>query len=264
MPSTCLEAGSERATAMPSRRLLRAYLIEAKYESLRMLRTPGFAIPFLGLPVMLFLLIGVVLFGNAVGVDPNKARFMFAAFAVLGMMGPGMFGFGMVLAMEREQGLLTLKRALPVPMASCLLAKTLMSMLFGAIIMATLITAATSVGHLRLTLGQTFSVTGLCILGTLPFSAVGLLIGTLATGRSATAFVNVVYQVMLHLSGLFYPLPHFMQTIATVWPTHHLQQMVLSSLGAPSHGQPIIHLAVLAVLTVLFALLAVRRLSRLG
>jgi ABC-2 type transport system permease protein len=264
MSATAIQSGAAfpRGAAMPRAREFRAYLTETKYECIRMLRTPGFSIPFLGIPVLLFLLFDVVLFGSAVRNDPDSAKYLFTAFAVLGMMGPGMFGFGMALAVEREQGLLKLKRALPMPPASFLVAKMLMAMLFGFIIMVTMIPAALTLGHVPLSIGQIFSVTGLCVLGTIPFSAIGLLIGSLAGGKSAAAYVNIIYQVMLQLSGLFYPLPKFLRTIAPVWPTHHLQQLVMRSIGAPSSGQPIIHILILIGVTLLCAALAMRRLAR--
>ena len=45
---------------MPIGRVLRAYANEAKYELLRMLRSPGFTLPFLALPVPMYLFFGVV------------------------------------------------------------------------------------------------------------------------------------------------------------------------------------------------------------
>jgi hypothetical protein len=111
-----------------------AYAVETRYECLRMLRAPGFAIPFLGLPVLRYLLFAVVLFGAAVRNDPAAGAFLFTGFTVFGVVGPGMFGFGMVLAIEREQGLLRLKRALPSPPAAWLLARMLMAMLFAGLI----------------------------------------------------------------------------------------------------------------------------------
>src|SRR5579864_2602956 len=105
------------AAVMPFNRVVRGYLIEAKYESLRMLRSPAFAGPFLAAPVLLYLLFGALLFGDALAKTPGAGLFMFIGFAILGAMGPGMFGFGITIAMEREEGLLVLKRALPAPMA---------------------------------------------------------------------------------------------------------------------------------------------------
>ena len=46
-----------------------------------------------------------------------------ATYSVFGVMGPGLFGFGVGLAMDRERGLLTLKRVQPVPASALLLAQ---------------------------------------------------------------------------------------------------------------------------------------------
>jgi ABC-2 type transport system permease protein len=265
MSSTYLEAGGgfTDAGAMSRLQILRAYLTEAKYESIRMLRMPSFGIPLLALPVMLFLLFGVLIFGKDVQGDPDAAKWLFTAFAVMGVMGPGMFGFGVSLAIEREQGLLKLKRALPMPPAAYLVAKMFMALAFGAIIMATMI-AALPVGHVPLSARQVFGVTAINILGALPFCAIGLFIGTLATGRSAPAFVNLLYQAMMHLSGLFYPLPKVLRAIRPIWPTYHLQQLVLWAAKSPSVGTPIGHAAVLAGLTAVLVAFSVRRLARIG
>jgi ABC-2 type transport system permease protein len=250
------------SAAMPAGRVLRAYLAEAKYESLRMLRTPGFAVPLLALPVLLYLLFGVVLFGDALRADPKSAVFLFTGMAVFGAMGPGMFGFGAVLAIEREIGVLKLKRALPMPPAAYLVAKLAMAMLFNAIIMATMIGAALAVGHLKP--GAALGVAVINVLAALPFCALGLLIGTLAKGQAGAALTNLVYLPMMWLSGLFIPLSKFMQTLAQVWPAYHVNQLAQSAAGAPSHGAAIVHVAVLAGETLIFAALAVRRLARVG
>jgi ABC-2 type transport system permease protein len=256
--------GSAESFTMSNSRLLGAYFTEARFESLRMLRVLGFSIPFLVLPAALYLLFGVVLFGDAVRNDPAAGKFLFAAFAVFGVMGPGMFGFGATIATEREQGLLTLKRALPAPSGSYLLAKLLMTMLFALLVMATMIPAALLLGHLPLTFGQCVTVTAINVLGSLPFCAIGLFIGTRASGKAAIAFVNLIYVPMMHISGLFYPLPKFLRTISPVWPTYHLQQLVFSALGAPFYGKALTHVVVLIGVTLLLTVLSVRRLARVG
>lgn len=248
--------------AIPRGRSWRAYLTEARYESLRMLRAPGFAVPFLGLPVLLYLLFAVLMAGAAARSDPALARFLFTGFAVFGVVGPGMFGFGVVVATEREQGLLRLKRALPMPPAAYLLAKTLMAMLFAGLVMVTMLVAALTLGHLALTAGQAAAVAAIGVLGAVPFCALGLLIGGWATARSSPAFVNLIYLPMLHLSGLFYPLPKVLRALAPVWPTYHLNQLALGAVGGTAQGSAIVHVAVLAGVSLLFGLLAVRRLSR--
>lgn len=248
---------------MTAGRLWHAYLAEARYETVRMLRTPAFAIPFLGLPVVLYLLFAVVIFGPAVGKDPRTGAFVFTAFAVFGVMGPGIFGFGMVVATEREQGLLQLKRALPMPPAAYPLAKMLMALLFAVVVVVTML-AALPISHLSLSVGQCFAVAAIAVLGALPFCAIGLFIGTRTTSRSAPAFVNVAYQAMMHVSGLFYPLPKVLQVIAPVWPTYHLQQLVFGVLGLPTQSTALVHATVLVGSTWVLSVLSVRRLARVG
>jgi ABC-2 type transport system permease protein len=265
MNSNSMEAGSDFTSgrAMPKDRLLRAYLEEAKYDLVRALRTPGFSVPFLLLPVALYLLFGVVLFGDALRNDPKGALFTFTGFSVMGVMGPGMFGFGIFVAIDREQGLLTLKRALPMPPAAYLFAKVLMAMLFVAIVMVTMIAAA-PLGHLRLAAGQFLSVAVINVMGALPFSAIGLFIGTRASGKAAPAFVNLLYLPMIYLSGFLFPLPKSIQWIEFTSPAFYLNQLVLRAEGGSSHGSATINVAVLLGVTLLLGPLAIRRLARLG
>jgi len=266
-----------RTSAMPIGRLFRAYLTEAKYESIRALRAPAFAIPFLLLPIVIYVLIGVFLIGSMSNGNTKVAVTMFVNFATFGVMGPGMFGFGMFVATEREQGLLTLKRALPMPPTAYLLAKMLMTMLFATIVMLTLIAAALIVGHLRITAGQFLLLALIEILGSLAFCSIGFFIGTRASGKSAPAFVNLAYLPMMHLGGLFYPLPKSAQPIEFLSPAFYLSKLGLHILQTPSldeisfgatgpssHGGVVVCVAVLAGVTLLFGWLALRRFQRLA
>ena len=40
---------------------------------------------------------------------------LFATYSVFGVMAPGLFGFGVAVAIERERGWLALKRVAPMP-----------------------------------------------------------------------------------------------------------------------------------------------------
>jgi ABC-2 type transport system permease protein len=266
-----------RTLAMPIGRLFRAYLTEAKYESIRALRAPAFAIPFLLLPIVIYVLIGVFLIGSMSNGNTKVAVTMFVNFATFGVMGPGMFGFGMFVATEREQGLLTLKRALPMPPTAYLLAKMLMTMLFATIVMLTLIAAALTVGHLRITAGRFLLLALIEILGSMAFCSIGFFIGTRASGKSAPAFVNLAYLPMMHLGGLFYPLPKSAQPIEFLSPAFYLSRLGLHILQSPSldeisfgatgpssHGGVVVCVAVLAGVTLLSGWLALRRFQRLA
>jgi ABC-2 type transport system permease protein len=258
---------------MSGRRLLGAYLAEAKYECLRALRAPAFAIPFLLLPIALYVLFGILMAGSMTHGDPTAAKIMFVNWSVFGVMGPGMFGFGIFVAQERDHGLLALKRALPMPPAAYLLAKMLMTMAFAAIIMVTLIVPGLALGHLKLSIGQFLAISLIDIFGSLPFCAVGFFIGTRASAKSAPAFVNLAYLPMMHLGGLFYPLPKSVQPLEFLSAAFYLDKLGLLVAGVPSidqangllgpsnHGNAALYLGVLALVTLSFGTLAIRRLS---
>jgi len=120
--------------AMPAARpfgdTLAVYALEAKYEFLRVLRTPAFALPTLLFPPMFYLLFGLLLNRGSA----NAAHYLFATYSVFGVMAPSLFGFGVGVAIERERGWLALKRVAPMPPGAYLLSKMTMAMLFAAII----------------------------------------------------------------------------------------------------------------------------------
>lgn len=241
---------------------LRCYLLEARYEFIRLLRTPSFALPALCFPVLFYLLFGVML--SMPGSGPHGATHLLVTFGVFGIMGPAMFGFGVALASDRELGLLRLKRAMPVPPGAVLLAKILMAMAFGAIITAMLMTAAIVAAGVRLEVAQLALLAVINILGVLPFCALGLWLGTLVGSQGAMALVNILYMGMAFLGGLLMPLsvlPESVARLAPVWPSYHLSQIALKVIDADL-GQPLwLHMGVLLASTAVFLFLARRRLG---
>ena len=111
------------------------------------------------------------------------SQYIFATYGVFGAMGPGLFGFGVSLAIEREQGLLTLKQALPQPPGAYLLARAVMAMLFVAIISMLLTLMAVLFGDVPLTFSQgAAACSSIDVLGALPFCAIGMCLGAMVSG----------------------------------------------------------------------------------
>lgn len=243
---------------------LRSYLLEAKYEFLRLLRTPIFAMPTILFPALFYLLFGVVMNQRGGG---GAARYLLATYGVFGVVGAALFGFGVTVAIEREQGLLMLKRALPMPPGAYLLAKMAMAMLFSAIVSLLLSVMAFALAGVSLQPWQWALLLAVDVAGALPFCAMGLYLGTLASGSGAPAVVNLIYLPMAFLSGLWIPLsmlPDVFATIAPAWPTYHLGQVALTVVGMDD-GRPLaLHLCVLVAVAFAFFALARRRLARMG
>ena len=251
--------------AMPAARTWSAYLGDIRIEFLKSLRTPAFSVPTLFFPIMFYGLFGILL-GSLRG-NGAMAQYTFATYGVFGAMGPGLFGFGVSLAIEREQGLLMFRQALPQPPGSYLFARAVMAMMFVAIISVLLLILAVFVAKVPLTFAQSVKIFFVNVLGTLPFCAIGLAVGSWVSGQAAPAIVNLVFLPMAFLSGLLFPmqmLPKFITDIAPVWPAFHLSQIALGTVGGPSTGTTASHIAALTGTTVIFFWLAMRRLNSGG
>lgn len=249
--------------SMTRMRVLRAYLEETRSECLRYLRNPGFLLPTLLFPVVFYTMFGIVLGGHR---DPDGPRYLLAAYATFGVMAPGLFGFGISLALERDNGLLTLKRALPMPPLAYLLGKMAMAMLVAGAVVALLLVLAIYAANVPLQPVQMLRLFVTDMFGTLPFCALGLLLGTLVRGQAAPAVINLLYLPMAFLSGLWLPLsmlPQALQRVAPVWPSYHLNQLSLAALGFDT-GPAWPRVLVLCGFTAVFMALAARRLRRTG
>ncbi|MBQ4854225.1 ABC transporter permease [Rhodanobacter sp. B2A1Ga4] len=256
-------AASAPAVDMPRRRVLGAYLEEARSECLRYLRAPGFMLPVMLFPAMFYLLFGVL---TAKSNSADAARYLLASYGVFGVMSPGLFGFGVSLALERDGGLLTFKRALPMPPGAYLLGKMLMAMAAAGAVIALLMAMALTLAHVTLTPAQAGALLLIGMFGVLPFCALGMFVGTLIKGQGAPGMLNLIYLPMSFLSGLWMPLPLLpksLQQIAPVWPSYHLDQLALAAVGL-NRGPLLVHVLVLAGFAAGFALLAARRLRRHG
>ena len=249
---------------MPRARLLRAYAEEARCEVLRYLRNPGFLLPIMLFPAVFYLMFGIVMARG--GGAALAARYMLASYSTFAVMAPGLFGFGVSLALERDGGLLQLKRAMPMPPGAYLLGKLLMAILVACAVGVVLVAMALFLAQVPLSAGGIATLLLTDALGVVPFCAIGLLVGTLIKGQGAPGLLNLVYLPMAFLSGLWFPLkmmPAFLRELAPVWPSYHLNQLSLAAIGM-GEGARWPHVVVLAAVSIACLLLAARRLRRFG
>lgn len=262
-PANHIETLQPLSSDMSWQRVLAAYLQEIRAECLRYLRSPSFMVPTLLFPATFYLLFAVVL-GRSQPAD--AARFLLGSYATFGVMAPGMFGFGIALAQERENGLLTLKRALPMPPLAYLLGKMVMAMMSALAIVCLLQLLGSLVAGVQLSTLQVTRLTLTATLGSLPFCALGLLLGAVVKGSGAPAVVNLVYLPMAVLSGLWFPLkvlPPLLRDLAGIWPSHHLNMLAQGAVGFDT-GAAWPHVLWLAVFTVVTTALAAWRLRGHG
>ncbi|MEA2564509.1 MAG: type transport system permease protein [Acidobacteriota bacterium] len=216
------------------RNMWRIYALEAKYELLKMMRLPMYAIPTLAFPLMFYLLFGVAMGGRSAG-PVSMAAYLLATYGAFGVMGVALFGFGVGVAVERGQGWLLFKRATPMPTPVYFAGKLAMVLLFAMVLTAALFTLGATVGKVRMPAGQWAALAGILIAGAVPFGAFGLAIGSWAGPNSAPAVVNVVYLPLAFASGMWVPiqaLPKIFQALAPWLPSYHFAQIALGVMGA--------------------------------
>lgn len=228
------------------------YLLEAKYEFLKLWRMPAYAIPSILFPVMFYALFGLTFGGNRPAGSTTVATYLLATYGAFGVIGVALFGFGVGVAVERGQGWMTLKRATPMPPLAYFFGKLAMATLFASIIVMLLSLLAVRFGGVSLS-GSTWArLIVTLILGAIPFGAMGLAIGYLVGPNAAPAIVNVIYLPISFASGLWIPmevLPPFIRSIAPFLPPYHFGQLALGAIGAGAGAPMWTHLLVLAGFT---------------
>jgi ABC-2 type transport system permease protein len=146
------------------------------------------------------------------------------------------------------------KRASPMPPFAYFTAKVVMSMIFSTIIVLALFALGLAFGGVRMPVGEFARLLGTLVVGSLPFSAMGLALGYFTGPNSAPPTINLIYLPMSFCSGLWVPfmfLPKVVRQIALVLPPYHLSQLALGVVGAGGHESNAMHWEALLAFTLI-------------
>lgn len=264
MNTAALKSGGLHTGPLAPARLIGVYFTETCCEFLRTLRNPALALPVTVLPLALYLLFAVVISGDGIASDPPLGVFLFAAFAVMAVTMPALFAISASLAMEREMGLTRLRRAQPAPPGSWLVAKIVCGIVFCALAYLPLLAAAIFTGKLPLPAVRIAWMSLVLIAGSIPFCALGLMVGALVKGSAAPGYANLIYLPGCYLSGMFFPLPASMHWQTPFWPQFHLNQLAMHAAGVTKFQFLPVQLALAGLVgfTVIFSAVALWRLAR--
>jgi len=241
-------------------RTVALYAKEAKYELLKNIRIPVYAISTVAFPLMFYVLFGIVLGSSGAAGRNDNATYMLATMGCFGVIAVALFGFGVSLAIERGQGWLQVKRASPMPVSAYFLGKLFSAVVFSTVIVLLLLAMGFAFGGVRIPVATAAKLVGIFVAGAIPFSAMGMAIGYFAKPNSAPGLVNLIYLPMSFCSGLWIPLfllPHALQTLAKALPPYHIAQLALNTVGMVSNPTPAWgHVEALIAFTLLFLGLA--------
>lgn len=227
---------------------LRTLLRETQYEFIRLMRTRTYSLSVLGFPLMFYLLFGIS------QRSAPAAQYVIAGYSCFGLGSACLFGIGLGIAFERAQGWLELKWASPMPRLVYLTAKMVASATFALIVMGLLILLGVTAGSAHVSLAQAAGLAGIILVGSIPFTALGLLIALIVPPKAGAGLINLIYIPLSFASGFWMPvrmLPHWLQVAAPALPTYHLARLALAVFGLVPGSHALEHWLVLAGCTVL-------------
>ena len=247
-----------QAASQP-RSLARIFALEAKYELLKLLRMPAYAIPTVLFPLLFYVFFGLVFGSGRMAGPVNMPTYLLATYGTFGVIGASLFGFGVGVAIERGQGWMLLKRATPMPPLAYFTAKIFMALTFSLIVVLGLFALGALFGDVAMPTTTWASLAAVLIAGALPFCAFGLALGYFCGPNSAPAIVNLLYLPLAFLSGLWIPvqaLPTVLQKLAPALPPYHFSQLALAQVGASTGPAVLVSILYLALFTALSLALA--------
>lgn len=237
---------------------MRTYL---RLEITRMASDKRFLILMLAMPVAMYLLF-TNLFGASANQPVNGLSPVVGAMismATFGAIGAALTATAPRIAQERTNGWMRQLRTMPLPMHAVVTTKIITAMVWAlpAILMV-LLTAVIDHG-VALAPGRWIAITVLLWIGTLPFAALGVLIGYVTDDSSAFPVMYGVYLFLGAVGGLWMPtsvLPAALRHIAYALPSNRVAEFGWRIAGGrlPTVTGPVVLAAWLVALTALAAL----------
>jgi len=211
-----------------------------------LLRQPGFWVPTVLFPAMLYAFFGAGLAGDGPG-----AGYAMASFAVYAVLGVGFYQFGVTVAQDRADPFILWQRLLPGSALAPWVARVAAGVGFSALAMALVLLLGKVLGGVLLADGAAWvRLVGITLLAALPATLMGTALGSVASVRAAVPLANLVFLPLAYLGGLWMPpqlLPAAVNAISVLTPTRAMGELAWAALDG--RALPGWYLGVLAAWT---------------
>lgn len=162
------------------------------------------------------------------GADAEIGGTTWGAYSLMSMTAFSLIGtaagqFGIRLSYERKDGLIKLMKLTPLSTSAWIAAKITAHLLVHTLIIAVMFGYSAIVFDTELPGWRWLASGSWLIVGSIPFLALGILLGTIRNTDAATAVSNLVYMGLSILGGLWMPLstfPNWMQKLGALLPSH--------------------------------------------
>lgn len=187
-----------------------------------LMRLPGFWVPTVIFPGMLYAFFGVQ---NSDGIWAVNSMASFCIYAVLGV---GFFQFGVSVAQDRESPFDRWQRSLPGSVMNQWVARVFVSLIFCLMSVLLVIAIALALTSISLGFANWIGLGLVCLISVVPATLMGIALGSLTSARTAVAIANLIFLPLAYLGGLWLPpiaMPQFIEKLSRWTPTRSMGEL---------------------------------------
>ena len=208
--------------------MLQRYKSHFQTTLLSLFRAPGYWVPTVLFPVMLYAMFGASVSNAAI------SSFVMASFCAYAVIGVGFYQFGVSIATDRETSWDRFQRVLPKVFWPKLLSRLFAAGVFALIAVLLVVGVAEVMAKPSASLFAVVKLILASLVIVLPFALFGVALGYWTSARSAVPIANMLFLPLAYLGGLWaHPskLPEIIQQISLYTPTRHAAEILWAVIG---------------------------------
>ncbi|MBP2240851.1 ABC-2 type transport system permease protein [Cytobacillus eiseniae] len=202
---------------------MNAFIMQCKVEMIRILRNPYFVFWSLFMPIAFYMVFTKIFNSDIQDKEMWQAHYLMSM-TTFSVMGSAIMTLGIRLVEERTQGWSMFMRITPLSDHAYFAAKMIGQTVIHIFSIMIIFSAGAIVNGVSLSASE-WMLSGLWILiGSLPFLALGTLVGTMKKVDTASGVSNVIYMLLAISGGMWMPIetfPTFIQKIAAWLPSYN-------------------------------------------
>lgn len=202
---------------------MKIFIHQSRIEMIRMLRNPYYLFWSLAMPIVFYIVFTKIFNVETPDKDLWAAHYLMSM-TVFSVMGSSIMTMGIRLVEERSQGWTHYMRITPLSDVAYFSAKMFGQTIVHVFSVIVIFTAGILFNGVRLPLEEWVFSAFWILLASMPFLALGALVGTMKRVDTAIGISNVLYLLLAITGGLWMPieiLPKIMQNIGMWLPAYH-------------------------------------------
>jgi len=209
---------------------------QCKAETIRMLRNPYYIFWSLLMPIIFYIIYTRVFNSGMENQNEWNAHFLMSM-AAFSVMGSSIMTMGIRLVQERSQGWTNYIRVTPLSGLTYFLAKMIGQSLVHSFSIIVIYAAGMLINDVSLSVSEWVLSAGWILLASMPFLALGTLIGLMNKVETASGISNILYLALAITGGMWMPmemLPDTIQKVGSLLPAFHFGNGAWQIIGGNS------------------------------